>query len=91
MNNKETKVWLINGYSQDFGHILAEKLLQNGDRLVATSNKPEELNELLVKYPNNVFAVRSKTRHQKASITTAIQQGEARFGHIDVFINNVAS
>ena len=91
MNNKETKVWLINGYSQDFGHILAEKLLQNGDLLVATSNEPEELNELLVKYPENVFAVRSRRRNKKASISTAIKEGEAKFGHIDVFINNVAS
>ena len=90
MNNKAIKVWLINGYSQDFGQILAEKILKNGDRLVASSNQPEELNYLLTKYPNNVFAVKSSTK-QRANISTAIKQGEAKFGHIDVLINNVAS
>ena len=41
MNNNNSKVWLITGSSTGFGRTLAEAVLKQGDRLIATARKPE--------------------------------------------------
>ena len=46
----EKKVWLITGTSSGFGRALAEEVLVNGDRVVATARKPEVLQDLVEKY-----------------------------------------
>jgi NAD(P)-dependent dehydrogenase (short-subunit alcohol dehydrogenase family) len=41
-----TKTWLITGSSRGFGRELAKAVLDNGDRLVATARRPEQLDDL---------------------------------------------
>ncbi|WP_235596037.1 hypothetical protein [Mastigocoleus testarum] len=41
MNSNDSKVWLITGSSTGFGRTLAETVLKQGDRLIATARKPE--------------------------------------------------
>ena len=52
------KVWFITGSSTGFGRELAEELLEQGFRVVATARKPEALNDLAEKYPETVRAVK---------------------------------
>lgn len=43
-----TKVWLITGSSIGFGRSLAETVLKHGDRVIATTCKREQLNDLAI-------------------------------------------
>lgn len=88
MNTRQDgKVWLITGSSTGFGRILAEIVLKKGDRVIATARKPEQLADLITQYPETAFAV-SLDVTNKAEIQTAIEQAIAKFGRIDVLVNN---
>ncbi|MEM8675914.1 MAG: SDR family oxidoreductase [Cyanobacteria bacterium P01_G01_bin.67] len=88
MNTRQDgKVWLITGSSTGFGRILAETVLKKGDRVIATARKPEQLADLITQYPETAFAV-SLDVTNKAEIQTAIEQAIAKFGRIDVLVNN---
>lgn len=43
--NSEPRTWLITGCSTGFGRALAVAVLENGDRLIATARKPEQLQD----------------------------------------------
>lgn len=49
MSTQNTKVWFITGSSTGFGRTLAETVLKNGDRIIATARKPEQLQDLIEK------------------------------------------
>ena len=81
------KVWLITGCSTGFGRALAEAVLKQGDRLLATAREPEQLRTLIEQYPAIAKAVRldvTSSQDIQAAVDTAI----ATFGRIDVLVNN---
>lgn len=83
----EKKVWFITGTSSGFGRALAEEVLANGDRVVATARKPEVLQDLVDKFPETARAVKldvTDTVDAKNSVREAV----AEFGRIDVLVNN---
>jgi NAD(P)-dependent dehydrogenase (short-subunit alcohol dehydrogenase family) len=87
MTNNMTKVWLITGSSSGFGRSLTEAILKNGDRVIATARKPEQLNDLVERYPEIVKAVRlDVTKPQE--VRDAVDASVKAFGRIDVLINN---
>jgi NAD(P)-dependent dehydrogenase (short-subunit alcohol dehydrogenase family) len=82
-----SKVWLITGSSRGFGRSLAEAVLANGDRLIATARKPEQLAALTERYGDRVRTVTLDVTNQeqvKAAVESAIQA----FGRLDVLVNN---
>lgn len=86
-NRVAPKVWLITGYSTGFGRALAEALLKQGNRLLATAREPEQLRALIEHYPETAKAVRldvTSSQDIQAAVDTAI----ATFGRIDVLVNN---
>ncbi len=87
MNIQNSKVWLITGSSTGFGRTLAETVLQQGDKVVATARKPEQLQDLIAQYPAAALALKLDVT-DKAEIETAIQKAIAKFGRIDVLVNN---
>lgn len=87
MNTKNKKVWFITGSSTGFGRTLAETVLKNGDHLIATARKPEQLQDLIAQYPETALALRLDVT-DKAEIKTTIEQAVAKFGQIDVLVNN---
>jgi NADP-dependent 3-hydroxy acid dehydrogenase YdfG len=45
-----TKVWSITGRLSGFGRSLTEAILKNGDRIIATARKPEQLNDFVLNF-----------------------------------------
>jgi NAD(P)-dependent dehydrogenase (short-subunit alcohol dehydrogenase family) len=86
-NRVAPKVWLITGCSTGFGRALAEAVLQQGDRLLATARNPEQLRALIAPYPNTAKAVRLDVT-LPPDIQAAVDAAIATFGRIDVLVNN---
>lgn len=80
------KVWFITGASRGFGVLTAQKALERGDFVVATARDPQTVIAALGEHPN-LLALRLDVRLEAQAITAA-QQAVARFGRIDVLVNN---
>jgi NADP-dependent 3-hydroxy acid dehydrogenase YdfG len=78
-------VWFITGCSTGFGRELAKQLLARGNRVVVTARSPKALTEFAGM--ENALVQRLDVT-DAAQIATAVQAAEARFGHIDVLVNN---
>jgi len=87
MTTQNGKVWLITGSSTGFGRSLAEAVLREGDRLIATARKPEQLADLVAQYPDTVKTIALDIT-QPEQIKVALEQALAAFGRIDVLVNN---
>lgn len=81
------KVWFITGTSSGFGREMAEQLLHRGDNVIATARKPEQLADLVERYPDTAFAVQLDVT-DPASITAAVAVAMQKFGRVDVLVNN---
>jgi NAD(P)-dependent dehydrogenase (short-subunit alcohol dehydrogenase family) len=79
--------WLITGCSTGLGKSLAQAVLQRGDNAVVTARDPASVQDLVSAYPNTALAVGLDVR-DSAQVTSAVKLGEARFGAIDVLVNN---
>jgi NAD(P)-dependent dehydrogenase (short-subunit alcohol dehydrogenase family) len=81
------QTWLITGSSRGLGRALAEAVLAEGHRLVATARKPEQLADLVERYGDKVRAVALDVTNEaaaRAAVKTAIDA----FGRLDVVVNN---
>jgi len=81
------KVWLITGTSSGFGRSIAEEVLARGDRVVATARDPRALDELVALAPDRVHAARLDVT-RPAEVTRVVAEAAARFGAVDVLVNN---
>lgn len=78
-------VWFITGCSTGFGRELASYLLDNGYRVVVSARNPDDLNGFAT-YDNALIVKLDVTDRQQAE--AAIHTAEAKFGGIDVLVNN---
>src|SRR5438045_2447576 len=83
----EKKVWFITGTSSGLGRALAEEVLAQGFRVVATARKPEVLQDLIEKYPETARAVRLDVTNLQ-DVKSSIEKAVKEFGRIDVVVNN---
>jgi NAD(P)-dependent dehydrogenase (short-subunit alcohol dehydrogenase family) len=81
------KVWFITGTSKGFGRIWAQAALARGDRVAATARNVATLQPLLDQYGDQVLAIALDVDH-KAAVDAAVAETIARFGRIDVAVNN---
>jgi NAD(P)-dependent dehydrogenase (short-subunit alcohol dehydrogenase family) len=81
------KVWFITGASTGFGRLLAEYLVTLGASVVATARNVDQLQPLQERSPALVqtLALDVTSQHQ---IDSAVADAVARFGHVDVLVNN---
>ncbi|MBP6018941.1 MAG: SDR family oxidoreductase [Burkholderiaceae bacterium] len=82
-----TKTWFITGTSTGLGRLLTERLLERGDRVVATLRRPDALNTLATQYGDQLHALTldvTDTQAIKAVVADAFQ----RVGQIDVVVSN---
>lgn len=81
------QTWFITGSSRGFGRSLAIAALEAGDQVIATARKPDQLDELVRQYGDRVLPVALDVT-DRAEASAAIEAGVARFGRIDVVVNN---
>jgi NAD(P)-dependent dehydrogenase (short-subunit alcohol dehydrogenase family) len=82
-----SKVWFITGTSKGFGRVWAEAALARGDRVAATARDVATLEPLVRRYGDLVAAIALDVT-DKAAIGAAVAETIARFGRIDVAVNN---
>jgi NADP-dependent 3-hydroxy acid dehydrogenase YdfG len=87
MAQSPQRVWFITGASTGFGRLLAEQTLQAGHKVVATARKPEQIADLSRTYPDTCLALPLDVTNQ-ALADAAVEQTLARFGRVDVVVNN---
>lgn len=81
------KTWLITGSTRGFGLELAKAALGDGDNVVATARRPEQLADLATKYGDRVRTVALDVTDPvaaRAAVDTAVDA----FGSLDVVVNN---
>ncbi|GEN98715.1 short-chain dehydrogenase/reductase [Novosphingobium sediminis] len=81
------KVWLITGASSGFGRILAELALARGDAVVAGVRNPAALADLGERYPETLLPITLDVTDADGP-RAAVATTEARFGRLDVLVNN---
>jgi NAD(P)-dependent dehydrogenase (short-subunit alcohol dehydrogenase family) len=80
-------VWFITGCSTGFGHELAKILLERGYRVVATARDQAKIADLVAGHDKNGLALKLDVDKQD-QIDAAVKAAEARFGRVDVLVNN---
>ena len=78
------KVWFITGCSKGLGRVLAEVLLDKGERLAATARDPKTLTGL----EKRGALVLKLDVNDESAVKSAMAKAVAHFGRIDVLVNN---
>ena len=83
----DKKVWFITGCSTGLGRDLAEVLLDQGYRVVATARRLDSIADLAERFPDKarIAALDVTDRDQ---ISAAVEKAIEEFGRIDVLVNN---
>ena len=81
----QQSVWFVTGCSTGFGRELAKQLLARGGKVVVTARKTRSLGEFAGM--ENALLLQLDVTNA-AEIAAAVQAAEARFGRIDVLVNN---
>jgi NADP-dependent 3-hydroxy acid dehydrogenase YdfG len=88
MTNTNKPVWFITGCSTGFGYELARLLLDQGYRVVATARDASKLAGLLAGAGRDRALALALDVTKEETIAAAVQAAQARFGQIDVLVNN---
>lgn len=83
----DAKVWFLTGASRGFGLEIARKILSQGDRVVATARRANQIHEQLPDAGNGLLAVDLDVTDGEQA-TKAVQSAVEAFGRIDVLVNN---
>lgn len=85
MNARDQRVWFVTGCSTGFGRHIAEHLLEQGQRVVATARKADRIADLARPGQSLVVALDVT---DAAQCKAATEQALAHFGQLDVLVNN---
>jgi NAD(P)-dependent dehydrogenase (short-subunit alcohol dehydrogenase family) len=85
--SQSQKVWFITGASTGFGRELAQQLLASGASVVATARKPEQIADFQANHPETALVLPFDVTDQ-ASVEAAVAAALAKFGRVDVLVNN---
>ncbi|AFY85854.1 oxidoreductase [Chroococcidiopsis thermalis] len=84
---QNSRVWLITGSSSGFGRAIAQAVLDRGEKVVVTARNPQHVEDIQTKYPDRALAVQLDVT-QPAQVKAAVETAIAKFGGIDVLVNN---
>ena len=79
--------WLITGCSTGLGRALSQTVLAHGHNAVVTARNVNAVKDIAADYPDTALALPLDVT-DKEQISSAVQQAQARFGGIDVLVNN---
>ena len=80
------KTWFITGASRGFGALVVERALAQGDAVVATARNPQAVIDRFGEQPNLLALALDVT--DETHVRTAVEAAIARFGRIDILLNN---
>ena len=80
-------VWFITGCSRGLGRALAKQVLASGYRAVVTARRMADLADLAEAGGDRALALALDVT-QRVQMAAAITETTARFGHVDVLVNN---
>jgi len=80
------KTWFITGASRGFGTLIAKRVLEVGEHVVATARNPQTIVDSLGSHPNLLALPLDVTNEPQAHEAAAA--AVKRFGRIDVLLNN---
>ena len=87
MNTQQQKTWLITGTSKGLGLELSKHLLSLWHRVVATSRTPEVLLQAVDAHREQLHSVPMDVT-SNTDVRRVINYAVAKFGHLDVVVNN---
>ncbi|QHK20413.1 SDR family NAD(P)-dependent oxidoreductase [Pseudarthrobacter psychrotolerans] len=79
--------WLITGCSTGLGRALAQTVLAHGHNAVVTARSVTTVEDIAAAYPDTALPLPLDVTNS-GEIDSAVQQARARFGGIDVLVNN---
>jgi NAD(P)-dependent dehydrogenase (short-subunit alcohol dehydrogenase family) len=82
-----SSVFLLTGSSRGLGRAIADAVLADGHRLIATARRREALDELSAEYGDRVLTLDLDVTDPDAA-RAVVDAGVERFGRIDVVVNN---
>lgn len=82
-----SKVWLITGSSRGLGRKFVETALSCGDRVVATAQRPETLDDVITSHGEAVLPLALDVRDRSA-VMDVVKRAVEHFGRLDVVVNN---
>jgi len=82
-----SKVWFVTGSTRGFGRELVRAVLEAGDTVAATARHPEQLADLAENYGDRILPLALDVTDADAA-KAAVVATRARFGRIDVVVNN---
>lgn len=80
------KTWFITGASRGFGALVADLVLRQGDVVVGTARNPQNVTDRFGQHPSLLAVALYVT--DEAQAKAAVDAAIARFGRIDVLLNN---
>ena len=80
------KTWFITGASRGFGALIAKRVLEVGEHVVATARNPQTIVDSLGSHPNLLALPLDVTNEPQTHEAAAA--AVKRFGRIDVLLNN---
>jgi len=81
------QTWLITGCSTGFGRALAQHVLALGHNVVLTARNPAQIADIATGHAERTLVLKLDVTRE-ADISEVVQAAEARFGRIDVLVNN---
>ncbi|WP_111670180.1 SDR family NAD(P)-dependent oxidoreductase [Algoriphagus litoralis] len=84
---KTQKIWFITGASKGMGLELTKAVLENGDKVIATSRSTELLLQNVGQHSVNLLALPLDITSDE-DVARAISDSIKKFGRIDVVVNN---
>jgi len=81
------RTWFITGISSGFGRIMAEQLLERGDRVAGTVRRLDAAGGLKARHGDNLSVLHLDVT-DTAEVRKVVDAAFARFGRIDVVVNN---
>jgi NAD(P)-dependent dehydrogenase (short-subunit alcohol dehydrogenase family) len=84
---QKTDVWFITGCSTGFGRELAKLVLDRGFRAVITARDPGQIQDLAANRDGGALVLQLDVTN-RTQVEAAVKQAEAKFGSIDVLVNN---
>jgi NAD(P)-dependent dehydrogenase (short-subunit alcohol dehydrogenase family) len=87
MSQQNAPVWFITGCSTGFGRELAKVILGRGWRAVVTARDPKSVQDLVSGKDDRALALKLDVT-DAAQVSEAVKKAEAKFGQVDVLVNN---